>query len=395
MSGSESPGRSLHVVTLVDSLMTSGGEILATRIAMALDQTRFQSVICATRPSAPHHVHEVEAAGVRVVALDRRSTLDVGRWRPFVKLLRDERVDVVHAHKHGSNVWAASLGRLAGVPVVVAHEHSWSYIGQPLRRALDRHLVARHADVVVGTSHEHWRRLIDVQRIDPAKARYVSNAVPPLGPGNGATVRRELNIPAASPVIGTVCTLRAEKALEVLIEAAAILIEDSPDLRVLIAGDGPERPRLEELVERLNLVDSVLFLGRRSRETLADLLDALDVAVSSSDFEAAPLSIMEFMAAAKAIVATRVGGVPGMIEDGRDGLLVPPRDPAGLARAIAALLGDPARRRTLAARARERQRGEFNFELMVRRLENLYECLYWSSDRGRREATDVEHSSCR
>ena len=193
-------------------------------------------------------------------------------------------------------------------------------------------------------------------------------------------------------MIGTVCELRVEKAVEILIEAAAMLIEDFPDLKVLIVGDGSERRRLEELVERFGLAKSVIFLGWRSRERLPGVLDALDVAVSSSNVEATSLTVIEFMAAGKPIVATRVGGTPTLIEDGRDGVLVPARDPAGLARAIAALLRDPARGQTLGLHARERQRREFGFELMVQRLEDLYECLFWSSERGRRDAEDLLRS---
>lgn len=381
--------RRLRVVTLVDRLMTSGGEILATRIGMALDPDRFGSVICASRPSAPQHVREAEASGARVLQLDRRSRVDLAGWRPFVKLLRDEQVDVLHSHKHGSNVWAASLGRLTGVPVVVAHEHSWSYLGQPLRRTLDRHLVGRSVDVVVGTSQEHWRRLTAVLGLDPTKVRYVSNAVPTMPAGDAAVTRGDLGISPGSPVIGTVCTLRPEKAIDVLIQATAILIEDIPELTLLIVGEGPERPSIERLVDDLGLRGRVRLLGRRPPEALPDLLAALDVAVSSSDFEAAPLSVMEFMASGRAIVATRVGGIPSLIDDGSEGLLVPPRDPAALAGAVSSLLRDPALRTRLGAQALDRQRRDFGFELMVRRLEDLYESLYWTSERGRREAARV------
>jgi glycosyltransferase involved in cell wall biosynthesis len=376
--------KKLRVVTMVDRLMTSGGEIVATRVAMELDQRRFESILCSTRPSAARHVRAAESAGVRVLSLDRRSRLDVGQWAPLVRLLRSERVEIMHAHKHGSNVWASLLGRLAGVSVVIAHEHSWSHVGEPLRKMLDQHLVTPAVDVVLGTSREHWRQMIDTQGIDRDKARYVVNGIPPLRDGDGSAVRRELNIPDESPVIGTVCTLRPEKAVDVLVEAAAVLVRDAPGLTVLIAGDGPERSRLEKLVEERGLTSNVRFLGYWSPDALPDLLAAFDVAVSSSDFDATPLSVLEFMAAGLPIVATRVGGVPGVIEDGVQGWLVPPREPPRLARAVAELLASPKRRRELGRNARERQRAEFDIGVMVRKLEDLYECLYWSSPRGHR-----------
>jgi glycosyltransferase involved in cell wall biosynthesis len=113
------------------------------------------------------------------------------------------------------------------------------------------------------------------------------------------------------------------------------------------------------------------------------LLDALDVAVLSSDYEGSPLSVMEYMAAGLPVVSTRVGGVPELVEDGREGLLVPPRDPAALADAIGRLLRDPAEAERLGANGRERQRREFSLDAMVRRIEELYEELWLASPRRR------------
>jgi glycosyltransferase involved in cell wall biosynthesis len=106
-----------------------------------------------------------------------------------------------------------------------------------------------------------------------------------------------------------------------------------------------------------------------------------DVAVLSSDFEGTPLAVMEYMAAARPIVATAVGGVPEMLEDGKHGLLVPPQDPEALARAIAGLLRDRTAADELGRRAQERQRREFDIEAAVRRIEALYEDLYAASPR--------------
>jgi glycosyltransferase involved in cell wall biosynthesis len=177
------------------------------------------------------------------------------------------------------------------------------------------------------------------------------------------------------PLVGAVCGLRPQKALDVLVRAAAQLREELPDVRVAIVGDGPERSRLEGLVAELGLVDTVRLVGAWPPAEVPDFVAALDVAVSSSDFEGTPLAVMEYMAAAKPVVATAVGGIPDLLEDGVHGLLVPPRDPAALARGIAELLHDPARRRALGERARERQRRELDFDVTVRRLEELYVTL--------------------
>jgi glycosyltransferase involved in cell wall biosynthesis len=184
-------------------------------------------------------------------------------------------------------------------------------------------------------------------------------------------------------VIGTVAVLRPEKALEGLLEAATLLAPRLPHLRVLIAGDGPERGRLEELSQSLGLGETVMFLG--FRDDVPSVLATLDVAVFSSASEGSPLAVMEAMDAALPIVATRVGGVPDLIADGEHGFLVEPGDPAALAEAVTRALGDPAVAAEMGARARDLRRREFDIAVTVRRIERLYAELYARSRRGRRE----------
>jgi len=372
--------RKLRVLTLVDKpTVTGGAERLAAVVAMKLDPARFESVLCASRQTdEPLLDRELEEAGIGVLALGRRSTLDLLAWRPLVSLLRDG-VDVVHAHMFGSNVWGTVLGRLSGVPVVVAHEHTWSFQGRPLRRFLDRELVARWADVFVAVSAEDRRKMIEVEGVDPAKIRLIPNGIPSPANGAVADVRAELGIEPGAPVLGVVCELRAQKALEVLFEAAALLLPEFPSLKVLVAGDGPERARLEEAALRLGVADTVLFLG--IRRDVPAVLAAVDVAVLSSDYEGSPLSVMEYMAAAKPVVSTRVGGVPELLAEDVHGLLVQPRDPEALAEAVARLLRDPALAKRLGAEGRQRQQREFSLEAMVHRIEDLYEELWLASGR--------------
>jgi glycosyltransferase involved in cell wall biosynthesis len=357
---------------MIDRLAPSGAEIFASRVAIQLDPERFERILCVTRPSPSDLVHDVEAQGVRVLELGRRSKLDLWRWWPLVSLLRRERVDVLHSHKFGSNVWAALVARVSRVPVFVAHEHTWSYEGQWLRRFLDRRLVARVADVVLTVSEADRRRMIEIEGVDPRKVSYLPSGVGRHAPPGRRDVREELGLAADTLLVGTVCGLRPQKALDVLVRAAARLTQDVPGVRVLILGEGPMRRELEELIGELGLGEVVSLLGAWPHDDVQDFVEALDVAVSSSHFEGMPLAVMEFMAAGKPTVATAVGGVPDLIEDGVHGLLVPPGRPDALAQAVASLLLDPERRRTLGEAALERQRSEFDFTRMVRALEDRY-----------------------
>jgi glycosyltransferase involved in cell wall biosynthesis len=369
----------LKLVTLIDRLGTHGGaERLAMQIVTRIDGGRFERTLCASRASSDARtaadLAELAEAGVRFVGLERRSRVQLWSWWPLASLLRRERVDILHAHKFGSNIWGTLLGRATRVPVVVTHEHSWAYEGKPLRRLIDRELIARGSDAFVAVSREDQRRMIEVEKIDSKDTVFVPNGIPtPPGP-SGHDVRSELGISAAQPVIGAVGFLRAAKDYEVLIRAAAVLVGDFPDLRVLIVGEGEERPKLEALIGELGLAETVLLTGLRS--DVPDVLAALDVAVSSSKHEGSPLSLMEYMAAGKPVVATAVGGVPDLIDESVEGLLVPPGDPAGLAAGVAALLRDREAAARMGERGRERRSREFDIDVMVRNLEALYVDLY-------------------
>ncbi len=375
----------MRVVLLIDYLSpTGGGERLAMQIALRLDPERFQRTLCVSRwddaglaaTGVPEAITQLEEAGVELMRLERDSPLDLLAWRPLWKRMRAGEVDVVHAHKFGSNVWAAALARTAGVPVVITHEHNWSYDGQSYRRFLDRELIARRSDAFMAVSNENLRRMIEDEGIDPAKLMFVANGVPHLNGTavSGESLRAELGIAPTDPVIGTVAVLRKEKAVHLLVQAAAELVPAFPDLKVLVAGGGPEREGLEALARELGVADSFRWLGMRS--DVPRVIEAFDVAVLSSIWEGSPLSVMEFMQAGKPVVATRVGGVPELIDDGVTGLLVEPGDASGFADAIARLLRDPELRAEAGRRARERQQNEFDLDLMVGRLETVYERLY-------------------
>jgi glycosyltransferase involved in cell wall biosynthesis len=372
------------VVTLVDRLVHGGAERLAAEIATRLDPQRFASTLCVTRWSDAGHAASgdlpqrlragAEAAGVQFLGLRRRGPWDLPAWSPLVALLRGGGVQIVHGHMFGSNVWAVVLGRLARVPVVVAHEHTWAFEGGRLRGIVDRRLVAAGSDVVIACSQEDRRRMIECQRIAPATVRFVPNGIDGRPPTPGRDMRAELGIARDAPVVGSVGALRAQKRFDVLLRAAAELAPRWPGLRVVIAGDGAERPRLEALAAELGLGDTLLMLGARG--DVPDVLQALDVAVASSDFEGSPLSVMEYMEAGLPVVATDVGGLAQIVHDGVHGVLVARRDPVALAGAIDGLLADPRRRRALGAAGRERRRAEFDLDVMVARIEQLYEQLY-------------------
>src|SRR5262249_12369703 len=147
-----------------------GAETVAAEVASRLDPDRYESLLCVSRaPRAPALASAAESAdlerlregGLRVLPLGRHSSYAVWDWRPLYTVLREQRVDVLHAHKHGSNIWGCLIGRAARTPVVLAHEHTWSFEGDRKRRFLDRQLIARLSDRMIAVSKEDRRKMIE------------------------------------------------------------------------------------------------------------------------------------------------------------------------------------------------------------------------------------------
>jgi len=376
--------RRLRILTLLDTLRPGGAERVAVTVAARLDRNRFEPLVCVSRRESWTPLREIlESADVPLITLDRTHRAALWSWGPFVTLLRRARIDVLHSHMFGSNVWGTVFGRLMGVPVVVAHEHGWSFERNPLRYAVDRELIGRGADVLVAVSRADRARIVELERVPTGKVRFIPNRIVPLPPPR-LDLRSELGLPDAAPVIGTLTVLRPEKALDVLVEATALLRPQFPELRVLIAGTGPDEERLRSLIHARGLDRTVLLLGFRAN--VADVLASLDVAIFTSDREGSPLAVIEAMAAGKPIVATRVGGIPALVHDEEQALLAPPRDAPALAEAVGRLLRDRELREQLGRNAQQRQRHKFDIEASVEAVEDLYEQLFAASRRGRREA---------
>jgi glycosyltransferase involved in cell wall biosynthesis len=365
----------LRLLLLVDHIQGPGGgaEVFLVGLATHLPRERFEISVCATRAVVPGPLTEIlDAAAVPYIALDRRSRWDLLRMRRLAVLLNRGKFDILHAHKFGSNVWGTLFGRACRVPVVVAHEHTWSYEGQPLRKWIDGRVVGSLATRFIAVSDADAARMVEHEKVAPEKVVVIPTGYVARPPTPDTDLRSELGITAETPLVGTAVVFRPQKALEVLLESHARLLRSMPDAHLAIAGDGPTRIDVERRARELSLDGRVHFLGQRN--DVDAILRSLDVAALSSDFEGSPLFVLECMANRTPIVATAVGGLPKLILDGETGVLVPPRDPEALAVAVGQLLADPERRTILAAAAANRL-NDFRIEAVARRFADLYETL--------------------
>jgi glycosyltransferase involved in cell wall biosynthesis len=365
--------RRLRVLYLIDQVIDTGGaERFALGLATHLPADRFELWVCSTRGAEPAALEQLRAAGVRHLHLGRRGKTDVWRFRRLVALLRHHHFDILHGHMFGSNLWGCIIGRACRVPIIIAHEQTWSYEGEPLRRWLDGHVIGRLCTRFVAVSTRDAERMLTVEGVPAHKIVMIPNAyVPRPGSGDG-DLRAELGLDPETPLAVVVAQLRPQKALEVLLEAFPRVREAVPGTHLAIAGDGECRAALEAQSRALGQADRIHFLGRRS--DVDAILRAGDLAVMSSDFEGTPLVAYECIANRTPLVATAVGGLPDIITDGLTGRLVAPRDPQALAAAIVELLRDPARRAEIVAAAAQRE-SEFTIATATNRFVALYEQL--------------------
>jgi glycosyltransferase involved in cell wall biosynthesis len=358
---------------MVGFLSEAGGaERFVLGLATHLPADRFETWVCAPRGGQPAPVRALEEAGVRFVDLGRRHKRDVHRLANLAALLRRERFDLLHSHMFGSNLWGTLIGRGCRVPVVIAHEQTWSYEGNRLRAWLDGHVIGRLATRFIAVSSADARRMVTIEGVPPAKVLVIPNAYVPSPGASHCDLRAELGLSPATPLVGAAVVMRAQKALEVLIDAHHRVLETIPDAHLVLAGHGPRRSALEQHVRELGLESRTHFLG--PRHDVDSIIRAIDVAAMSSDFEGTPLFAFECMANGTPLVATAVGGLPDVIQNGRTGLLVAPQCPRQLANGITSLLVNPELRARIASAAAEEVQ-KYTIEKIAARFADLYERL--------------------
>jgi len=251
------------------------------------------------------------------------------------RVLRAWRPDAVMSFIYQANVVARIAARLAGVPVVVSSIRNERFGGR--HRELLMRATDRLATVTTTNSTLAARRLVDVGVVPANRLVVIPNGIQTTGFEASGEVRdrarRALLVDDGYFIWLAAGRLVPQKDYPTLLRAFARAFDAHPTVRLLIAGEGPLRPTLEELADRLGLGDRVRFLGLR--DGIADLLAACDALVLSSAHEGLPNVVMEAMAAARPVVATSVGGVPELVEPGVTGRLVPPADPAALGEAMA------------------------------------------------------------
>ena len=354
----------MRVLSVVAEMGSGGAEAVVHDLTLRL---REQGDVVLVASDGGWRADALAAAGVPVSRIPLRDPGPIALARSAVavrRLVTAWRPEVVHTH----NVRASLAVRLAQVGrprvPVVATVHGLAAD----RYASAARLLRRSSDLVVAVSPDVRDRLLRAG-LEPARVAVVENAVPRPAPTT-SDVRAGLGLPAGTPLVVCAARLAAPKRVDLLVDAWAAV----PGAHLLVAGDGPERPALEARAARSDASARITFLG--DRDDVGTLLAAAEVVVLPSDREGLPMVVLEAMAAGRPVVASAVGGLPGLAASGAGCLeLVAPGEAAALATAVSALLADPARRSRMGAAARAVVVRRFSSVRMVDDYRSVYRGL--------------------
>lgn len=370
-----SESRKIRVVHGVARLGVAGMENVVASLVRGMPPARYQSAIWCLE-EADTLGRELRAEGYEVVEWNRRWRRDFVLFFRLAAWMRRERIDILHCHDELSWFYGAVGAWLGGMSRVLVTMHgrrsdiAW-------RHLWEQRFLSSITRIIVSVSQHLREQIIDDINVAPGKAVTIYNGIAVASQKpvreQRCQARAVLGLPEDAQVVGTVGRLAAVKNIELLIAAAAEARAVLPSLYVVLIGDGPCQDRLAARVAALGLDDRVIFAGLR-RDVEA-LLPGLDLYVCSSDYEGVSLSILEAMAAERAVIATSVGGNKEIIQHNDTGILVEKGNPQALRQALIELFSDAPRRRRLAQQGRGMVETNYSLNRMIQDYEKLYQTM--------------------
>ena len=392
-------GAPLKILELRSVFGTGGGPEKTILLGTARsDPSRYLVTICYIRDERDPVFHidrRAQNLSVDYAEVVERHSFDLRIWKQLTALVRDRRIDIVHAHDYKTDLLALMLARRFGV-IPLATAHGWT--GHSARERwiyypADRWLLARYP-CVIAVSSDVKNALVRAGA-RTGDVRVVLNGIDPQAFERNRqrrdAARSRYGLTNTDIAVGGVGRLVTQKRFDVLIRAFADVVSAFPHARLLIAGDGPLRSDLASQIADSGLTESCRLLGHVDDVRL--LHDALDVFVQSSDYEGTPNAVLEAMALETPIVATDAGGTAELARDAIEALIVPALDAPALARALGDVLSDPASAARRTAAARRRITNELSFEHRMQQVDRIYDELAARFRRGGAEARDVEIAS--
>ncbi len=358
------------ILYLSTSSGPGGAERVISNLSASLDPARYRAILCLFRPGWIQE--HTENRGVRTYVIPTQGMFD-WRWVLRVKrLLKDEHVDLIHAHEFDANVQGTFVAALSGVPLV-ATVHGKNYFWEKLRRRLAYQWVSRNA-TMVAVSENLKQFIVEKVGVDSGHVKVVYNGVdllPHCGPADIDQCRKELDLPTGDQIVGVVGNLYPVKGHQYLIAAIPAVLAKCPNTTFIFAGRGQLEGELKEQVHQLGVAPKVRFLGLR--QDIPRILAVLHAFVLPSLSEGLSMAILEAMVAGKPVIATDVGGNPELVEDSETGYLVPSQNSQALADRLISLLMNRDRALQFGKVGQLRAQGQFSLRTMVREYQAIYD----------------------
>ena len=366
-------GNAVRILQLISSAGYYGAEAVATSLSLELGKLGHEVVLGIFENSHNPHLEIAGKAREHNLALEIircQGKMDRKAIHAVRRCVAEHHIDVMHTHGYKSDLYGIAAASRLRVPVV-ATCHNWTGASLPLRlySILDRAVLHR-AQHIAAVSEQVRRKLVQFA-IPKAKIRVIANGVAIDSFRNARPALREEFGLDQRPVVGVVGRLSSEKGHRFLLHAAQQLAADFPDIAFLFVGAGTEQAALESLARRLNLTERIFLAG--FRDHMPDVYASMDILALPSLKEGSPLVLLEAMAAALPVVATKVGDVGKIVVSGDSGLLVEPGNPQALRDALARLLADPGFRRRLAAGGQRCVAEHFSAASMAQKYVHMYE----------------------
>ncbi|MBT6048549.1 MAG: glycosyltransferase [Candidatus Scalindua sp.] len=364
--------RKINVVHLVEELTIGGLEKILAAIVLNLDKNKYNvSVWCLREGGFFADKLVKEGIDVRILHISTsRNPLSIYK---LYKLLKRHKFDIIHTHAYSAGTIGRVSAFLAGVPVIISHNHSvYDYYNKFYH--LVEWILSLVTDRVICISEVVNRFVNKTQMINAGKLITIHNGIDDVcdvTEKSSSYLKKELGIPINHSVIGTIAHLEEHKGLKYLLEAASLLLASRRDISFLFVGEGALKEKLKKLCVDLKIEKTVIFAGERN--DMPEILFSIDIFVLPSLREGLPLTILEAMACGRPVIATNVGGIPEAVKDGENGILVYPKDPEALYRAMNELLGDREKREKMGRIGKRMCDESFRAQTMVEKIEDLYD----------------------
>jgi glycosyltransferase involved in cell wall biosynthesis len=361
---------------VVNALHPGGTEKLVFEMSLAYAKDFDVLVVCLDDPGS--WGRDLRARGIRVECVWRQPGLDLSMPRKLAALFRAHGTQLVHAHQCTPWFYSALSRLFHSAPKLVLEEHGRFYpeVTNRPRAFVNRMLIRRLTHEFVAVSEDIRSRLQQYEGLDARQVQVIYNGIVPFSRLEGAgrsALRRQLGLADADFVAGTVGRFDPIKNLPMLVAALAEARRRVPSVRGLLVGDGPEMPRVRELLRQEGLEDSVVLTGYRS--DARDLVQCMDLFILPSFSEGTSMALLEAMYSGTAAAVTRVGGNPEIVEAGVSGWVVESGAASQLAAAIVEAAEHPDRRQRMAGNAQRKVAERFTFDRMIGAYADLYRRL--------------------